>query len=82
MDGRAGLTLEFVWMLGRQEETFLSQKLIYDSLVIQPTTLPSCQAGSCPKSTETSNITQRMNTGFSSTLSHINPRSKVTPSAR
>jgi hypothetical protein len=49
MDGRAGLTLEAVWMLRRHVETFPSQKLIDDCLVIQPTALPSGQAGSCPK---------------------------------
>jgi len=61
--GRAGLILEVVWMLRRREENFPSQKPIDDSLDIQPTALPSCQAGSCLESTEASHITHRMNTG-------------------
>jgi hypothetical protein len=82
MGGRAGLILEVVWMIRRQEENFPSEKLIDDSLVIQPTALPSCQAGSCPESTEAPHITHIMNMGFSSTLSHIIPISKITPYAR
>lgn len=67
----AGFTLDVV-----------CQKFINDSMVTQPTTLPSCKASSYPIITEASHITQRMNSGFSGILSHINPISDITPYAR
>ena len=82
MGGRVGMTLEVVWMIWRQEKPFPWQKLIHDFMVIQPTALPSCKASSCPTSTEVSQITQRINFGFSGTQSQILSIRNITPYAR
>jgi hypothetical protein len=62
----------------------LGENLMGDSLVIQPIALPSCKASSCPTSTEASHITQNIDiySGFTSTLSQINPIRNITPYVR
>jgi hypothetical protein len=65
-------------------KTLPCHKLTSDSMIIQPKALPSCKASICitTRSTEVSHITQRMNSGFSGTLSQINPISNITPYAK
>ena len=43
-----------------ERELFLCQKLMDNSLVIQPTAQPSCTTSSCPTGTEASHITYSM----------------------
>ena len=65
-------------MFWRQERTLPCEKLMNNSLVIQPIALSSCKASSCPTSTEASQITLRMNveSGFTSTMNSSIPSVK------